>query len=550
MATRARTRSVANAVPHLKSIPGSRSSTALQLATDLVPEALTDTATSTPSSYKSKQTTELIASPASSRTSLSTNSSTTLQGQNNSTMPPKKSSPQKASTSEAAQTTDANKVEHQGRPTRKAKPTTKAQELADNSTSKLYKSLKKTEPEDTPQEDDSNEQDHVSASNGLNGKTSALATSTRSPMKPAKGPSRQRSPTPEVAQPEIEDAGSADTVNVGESRSRPKKTAGEAGPSASSGTAAPSRSKKRKHADESDEMTEALAKKQKTSPAAATRSRTSKRPQEQDLTEEVEHAEAELTTPTKRPTRSTKAPSKSPAIAELSKSPDPATKRPPRPRGPDLPEKSGIKIKISAPSSLAGSEEPKDSEIDLSPSILDESLHETQQWTWAETGSAKDTSKSPAEEDLPPQTNQRKRKHHDLTEDADEIPAAELPAKPTRPRWTKKPKRPADTTEISPASKKKNPTTRTRGKSPQQGPSRVCDGLCLTFEEKIIAMYEIVEADPDNSPDTQAELDAAMLKYCKCAERQREDEEDKAPEGKIMLKFSCKRPPPEAKNKA
>lgn len=61
-----------------------------------------------------------------------------------------------------------------------------------------------------------------------------------------------------------------------------------------------------------------------------------------------------------------------------------------------------------------------------------------------------------------------------------------------------------------------------------QQPHKVCNGLCLTSTEQIIAINEILRAHSDDLPDTQEELDAAMLPYCLCAERRGEDQDGQA----------------------
>jgi len=565
MATRARSRSVANAVPRSGVLIEIQPVPVLQVATDVAPVSLTGTATSTPSSYGFKQTTDLAVSPASTRTSLSTASPIDSLQRKTETMSPRRSV-SKLSESHAAPAKDTGitALERQGRPTRKSKPTTKAIELANNTNSKLFKSLKKDDQVETLEVEEAEDEAHRLASKESGDKaTSATASKTASSI-PLSQETKNRSPTAETSTSEPYFGSDPELVSARRSEARGRDGTDrtrEAVSSQSAALGAPSRPRKRVRAQENDEVIEHPAKKQQGAPAPAARTGRLKRNHDEESVETV-------MTPAKRPRRTAKANHEidpasdldtAPTVTELAEPSKPALSKTRRKRGTkasittEVNPISGsegygplsmvpkITLRFPSSASMAGSEELRDSDIEgagTNQSRTTKVKRQTQ-------ASSKGDKKSKAKDASTPKTKKRERRSPSPAQEVEEPSEDELAPGPVKPRRTRRAKHAsfeaADNADNHTASPNTNPhgkklaqksNTAAEGQQQQSNPKK-CDGSCLTLEEKLIAMTEVMLAD--HEPDTQEELDALMVPYCKCKPRERDEEQ--VPVRTLKLRF-------------
>jgi len=576
MTTRARTRSVATASPQLQSFTKGRPAPALHVLIQLDPVQPIDTASSTPSGYRTDPSSDQTDSPTSSRTSLLICDSTVSLPPKKGTMPPQKSpvmtSISRTTSAEITESGPATAaVEQVGRPTRKPKPTTKAIELANNTGSKYFKSLQKADCLDTAETDEIDNGDHLSASENENSKSPRPFTAEKSITEVAKQSVRPLSPTPGTIQGDHQAKESLNRIDAQSPESGGRQAACNATESslaALTGLATPSQPSECPQISKNDEVVEQTGKKRKASLTASVKM--SRTRQKQPQQEQDEEPKANAATSIKKSTRITKSSTKIRADPELepiapvmeppqsSEHASPKKRRPGRPRkeppkalvapaelpasgyesiGPPPTRLPRITLKFPSPSSVAGSEESELEDDEAAAS----SQPKTKKGLPKVRAQQKKTGKLKAEKASIAKPGKRKRSPHNPTEDADEPSEDELAPGPTQPRGMKRSVHTPSVTvghaktdsKMPKASARHSTKTPWQTKAPHQQSQKVCNGTCMTMPEMLFAMSEILAGDPEDEPETQEELDAQMLKYCKC-----EMQQDKVPEKqKIMLKF-------------
>lgn len=478
-------------------------------------------------------------------------------------MPPKRSVP-KSSEPHAvpAKKTDATTVEQQGRPTRKSKPTTKAVELANNSSSKLFKSLKKDDQVETLEAQEADDEvQHPTNKDGSDQVAAATSGKAPSSIPIDQGP-ETGSPTPETSTSEPRSGQGPQLRNTRTSELRGRKVATHIEQAVSSEPAALEASaqpRRRKRARENVGVVEEPVKKQETPAPAPRTSRSKRKHDEQD--EDV------VVAPAKRPRRTVKAdheigpssdPDFTPTTSEGAGGLKSASSKPQRRRrtkastaadgsplsgfesNAPLPAVPKIMLKFPGSASMADPEEPKDSDTEragTNQSRTNGSKRPIQVPN-------KEDKKRKAKEASTAKTRKRKRKSPSPAEEMEEPSEDELAPEPIKPRRAKAAKHAplevaggADRHSTSPKFSPGNKLTLKRDVAAegqqQQRSHRTCDGSCLTFEEKLFAMTEIVAAD--HKTDTQEELDALMAPYCKCRPQGRD--EDQAPVRTLKLRL-------------
>jgi len=468
-------------------------------------------------------------------------------------MPPQRAVPKSSEPHAApAKKSDATTVEQQGRPTRKSKPTTKAVELANNSSSKLFKSLKKDDQMETLEvEEVDDEVQHPTSKEGSDQVAAAISGKASSSIPTDQEPeTASTTPDASTSEPQSGPGLHLRITRTSEVRGRkvatPIEQAVSSEPAALEASAQP---RKRKRARENVEVIEEPVKKQETPAPASRTSRSKRKHDEQD--EEV------VVTPAKRPRRTVKAdhetgpssdPDFAPTASEGAGGLKSASSKPQRRRRTNastaaegsplsgfesnapLPTVPKIMLKFPGSASMADLEEAKDLDIEragTNPSRTNGSKRPIQV-------PDKEDKKRKAKEASTAKTRKRKRKSPSPAEAMEEPSEDELAPEPVKPQRAKKAKhaplevaggaiRHSTSPKISPGKKLTSEGGAAAEGQQQQRSHRTCDGSCLTFEEKLFAMAEIVAAD--HKTDTQEDLDALMAPYCKCRPQGRDEEQ-------------------------